>query len=112
MTRHSPTDVSIVDGNITIDAEALAPKLGLSVDALKEKMANGLVTGIAETGVDKDAGRARLTFRYRGRVWRIVVKPDGTLVEDPVPLPKIAAAKAPPARAHQLNLLEIARDAP
>ena len=111
MTRHSPTDVSIVDGNITIDAEALAPKLGLSVDGLKEKMANGLVTSIAETGVDEDAGRARLTFRYRARVWRIVVEPDGTLVDDPVPVPKIAAAKAPPAREHQLNLLEIARGA-
>lgn len=107
MTRHFPTDVSIVDGNITIDADALAPKLSLTVDALKEKMAKGLVTSIAETGVDEDAGRTRLTFRYRGRVWRIVVEPDGTLVEDPV-----LAAKARPAREDRLNLLGIARDAP
>ena len=111
MTRHSPTDVSIVDGNITIDAEALAPKLGLSVDALKERMAKGLVTSIAETGLDEDAGRTRLTFRYRARVWRIVVEPDGTLVDDPAPAPKVAAAKAAPALENRLNLLEIARGA-
>lgn len=85
MTQLSTTSVSVVDGEIMIDAETLAPKLGLSADALKDNMANGLVTSVAETGADADAGRTRLTFRYRAQVWRVVVETDGTLVEDPVP---------------------------
>jgi hypothetical protein len=81
MTRLSPNVVSIVDGGLTIDAEALAPKLSLSVESLKEKMARGLVTSVVETGVDEDEGRTRLTFRYRSRTWVVVVEPDGSLVE-------------------------------
>ena len=39
MARLSATTVSLSNGDITIDAEALAPKLGLSVEALRENMA-------------------------------------------------------------------------
>lgn len=85
MSGHLPTAVSIVDGEIIIAAELLAPKLGLSVEALKKNMRKGLVTSIAETGVVEDAGRTRLIFRYGPRIWRIVVEADGTLNEDPVP---------------------------
>ena len=102
MTQLSPTRVSISDGQITIDAEALAPKLALSVEALKENMANGLVTILAE--VDKDAGRTRLTFRYRARVWRVVVEANGTLVENPA-----RAGKPTPTAKNRLSLLDLAR---
>jgi hypothetical protein len=51
MTQPSTTAVSFNKGEITIDAEVLAPKLGLSTEALKVNMAKGLVTNIAETGV-------------------------------------------------------------
>ncbi|MEC5325560.1 DUF6522 family protein [Aurantimonas sp. A3-2-R12] len=105
MAELSPEILSIVDGDVTIDAEALAPKLGLSAEALKDKMAKGLVTSVAETGLDEDAGRMRLTFRYRARVWRVVVEADETLVEDPVPAGKPARAKDP------FSLLDLARDA-
>jgi hypothetical protein len=92
MSGHFPTGASIVDDELVVDAEVLAPKLGLSVEALKENMRKGLVTSIAETGVDEDAGRARLTFRYGPRIWRVVVETDGTLVEDPVAVSKEARA--------------------
>jgi len=105
MTRLSATVASIVNGDITIDAEALAPKLGLAVGALKENMAKGLVTSIAETGVDEDAGRTRLTFRYRARVWRVVMAADGTVAEDPVPSVKPLHTK------DRFSLLDPARDA-
>ena len=58
-------------------------------------MAKGLVTSVSETGRDEDAGRMRLTFRYRARVWRVVVEADGTLVEDPLPAGKPGHAKDP-----------------
>jgi len=106
MTRLSETVASIVDDDITINAEALAPKLGLTVEALKDNMANGLVMSVAETGMDEDAGRTRLTFRYRARVWRVVVEADGSLNEDPVPTLK------PRPTTNPFSLLDLARDAP
>jgi len=63
MTRPSAAIVSIVDRDILIDAKALESKLGLTVGSLKENIANGLVYSVAETGVNEDEGRTRLTFR-------------------------------------------------
>ena len=59
--------VTIGDGEITIAADLLAPKLGLSVEALKAEMRRGFVYSVTEQGIDDDLGRARLTFRYRNR---------------------------------------------
>jgi hypothetical protein len=77
------TAVTMTDGVITIDADLLAPKLGLSLDVLKAEMRRGHVYSVIEQGIDSDAGRTRLTFRYRARSWCVVVDPDGTLVEGP-----------------------------
>jgi hypothetical protein len=44
----------------------------------------GIVIRAAETGKDEDAGRTRLTFRYRARVCRVMVESDGNLIEGPV----------------------------
>ena len=70
--------ITIADGEITVDAELLAPKLGLSAEALKAEMRKGNVESVAETGIDEDAGRTRVTFRYRTRAWTGVVDADGT----------------------------------
>ena len=70
--------ITIADGEITVDAELLAPKLGLSAEALKAEMRKGTVSSVAETGIDEDAGRTRVTFRYRTRAWTVVVESDGT----------------------------------
>ena len=102
MTRLSASAVVIGDDDITIDADLLAAKLDLSVSELKANMAKGLVTSLAETGTDEDAGRTRLTFRYRARVWRVVREADGRLREDPVPRAKPTAAKG------RVSLLDLA----
>ena len=84
--------ISIADGKITIDADLLASGLGLSAALLKAEMRKGIVSGVAETGINEDVGRTRLTFRFHSRVWTVVIEPDGNLVES------IArAAKALPA---------------
>ena len=93
MTAISHAAVEVGHAQITIDAEVLAPGLGLTVEALKENMARGLVVSVTETGQDEDAGRTRLTFRYRARVWRVVIDTDGTLFEDPVPVVQNGPAK-------------------
>ena len=66
-----------------IEAAHLAAKLGLSVDRLRAEMQRGIVYGVVERGVGEDAGRLRLTFRYRARSWTVMVEADGTLNEAP-----------------------------
>lgn len=105
MTMIPRAAVEVNNAQITIDAEVLAPRLGLTVEALKQNMAKGLVVSLAETGQDEDVGRTRLTFRYRARVWRVVIEADGSLLEDPLP---IAAGK--PAN-DALSLFDLARGA-
>jgi len=78
--------ITIVDGEITVDAELLAPKLGLSAAALQAEMRSGSIDSVAEAGIDEDAGRTRVTFRYGTRAWTAVVEPDGTVVELAVPM--------------------------
>ncbi len=95
MAELSSPVIQIDNGDITVDAALVASKLGLTIEALKENMANGLVMSVAETGKDEDAGRTRLTFRYRARVWRVVVEADGSLLEDPLPNVDAKPAIAP-----------------
>ena len=98
--------VSIGNGEITIAADLLAPKLGLSVEALNSEMRRGYVYNVTEQGIDDDAGRTRFTFGYRTRSWTVVVEPDRTLVETPSP-----ANKASPAKKDRVSLLELVRKA-
>ena len=94
--------ISIADGEITIDAELVASKLGLSADTLMTEMRKGIVYSCTETGIDEDVGRTRLTFRYRSRAWTVVV--EGNLVESIAPV-----AKASPANTDRLNLIDFVR---
>lgn len=72
--------VSVGPDGITVDAEVLAPKLGLTPDVLQANMDK--LSTRSETGIDEDEGRTRLTFRYGKAKWRIVIEPDGRVVED------------------------------
>jgi len=96
--------ISIADGEITIDAELVASKLGLSAASLKTEMRKGIVSRVAETGINEDVGRTRLTFRYRSRAWTVVVDPDGNLVKSIPPAPK-----ALPANTDRLSLGDFVR---
>ena len=79
----SPPVVEVHGDEATIEAGVLAAKLGLSVDRLRAEMRRGIVYGVVERGVGEDAGRLRLTFRYRACLWTVVVEADGTLNEVP-----------------------------
>ena len=47
-----------------------SPKsLGLTPDFFWREMKRGIVYGVVERGEGDDAGRVRLTFRYRARSW-------------------------------------------
>ena len=83
--------ISIADGEVTIDAELLASKLGLSTASLMAEMRRGIVYSVTETGINEDVGRTRLTFRYRSRAWTVVVDPGGNLVESIAPVAKASS---------------------
>ena len=89
--------ISVQSGEIMVDAEFLAAKLGLSTELLKTEMRRGLVYSVAERGIDEDEGRTRRTFRYRARSWTVVVKPDWSLNDDGEP------GQSPEARAQVLR---------
>ena len=75
--------IEIRDDDVTIEATYLASRLGLPVDRLLAEMRRGIIYSVVERGVGDDAGRLRLTFRYRARAWTVVVHRDGTLSEAP-----------------------------
>ena len=106
MSAVSASAITIAEGEISIDAELLAPKLGLSATTLMEEMRKGIVFSVTETGINEDAGRTRITFRYRARAWAVVVDPDGTWIECIAP-----AVKTPPTNSDRLSLLDFARTA-
>ncbi len=62
------------DGEITIDAELLAPKLGLSAEALKAEMRKGIVSSVARpasTRTPDAPGLRSGIVREPGRWWSI-----------------------------------------
>ncbi len=65
------------DGPV-VDAETMAAAFGLSPDALRHELQAGTVTSLVERGEGSDAGRWRLTLRWRGKVWSVRVEPDGS----------------------------------
>jgi len=62
--------------NITVDAGSIAARLGMTPEVLLAEMRKGLVFQLTEKGEGEDAGRYRLTFRYRAREAVMVVDED------------------------------------
>ncbi len=79
----SPPVIEIHGDDVTVEASYLAARLGLPVDLLRTEMRLGIIYSVVERGMGEDAGRLRLTFRYRARAWTVVIQRDGTLNEAP-----------------------------
>ncbi|WJY22991.1 DUF6522 family protein [Fontisubflavum oceani] len=73
------------DGHIIVDPAYLAPKLGLTEDALRLGLQLGDVTGVTERGEGADAGKTRVIMRTTTRAWAAEVLSDGTAREIPPP---------------------------
>lgn len=87
-----PSVIGWADGEILVDPEYLAPRLGLTPQTLREGMRNGDVVGVTETGEGEDAGKTRITMRSATRAWAAEVFTDGTAREVPPPRAIDAAA--------------------
>lgn len=72
--------IEMTDGEPVVPADELGPMLGVAPADLPQLMRDGVVTARHEQGFDEDAGRFRLSFRYRDRLVRLTCTDDGTVV--------------------------------
>lgn len=95
-TRLVPADsLAWEDGQLAIDPEYLAPRLGLTPGQLQAGLANGDVTITTSTAPGADPDRTRVVVRGPQRAWAADVLPDGTAREVPPPRPPTAANDLP-----------------
>lgn len=81
MSRHLE-DCGEDENTLRLDAREIAPLLGLTPERLMSELRAGHVYHAAEEGCGRDDGRLRITFRYRARVARLIVEPDGSARPD------------------------------
>ncbi|MGH9614811.1 MAG: DUF6522 family protein [Bryobacteraceae bacterium] len=74
MDEGSPDGVAYSKDGFVVDAEVVAGELGLSPGAFWREIKRGIVYGVVERGEGDDAGRVRLTFRYRARSWSTTIE--------------------------------------
>ncbi|WP_397544245.1 DUF6522 family protein [Roseovarius salis] len=73
------------DGQVTVDPDFLAPRLGLTPETLREGLHSGSVVGVTETGQDADAGKTRVVLRSGSRAWAAEIDATGAAREIPPP---------------------------
>jgi hypothetical protein len=69
------------DDSLRIDASEIAPLLGLTPERLMAELRAGQIYHIAEEPDDDEDhdSRMRIVFRYRARIARLIVEPDGSM---------------------------------
>lgn len=73
------------DGQIMVDPDYMAPRLGLLPETLRAGLRNGDVVGVTEAGVGKDASKTRIIMRSTTRSWAAEIGADGVAREIPPP---------------------------
>jgi Fe-S cluster biogenesis protein NfuA len=91
------------DGQLMVDPDYLAPRLGLSAEALRDGLRSGDVVGTTEAGAGMDAGKTRVVLRSASRAWAAEVLPDGSAREIPPPRDTSAAAEREQALADRVR---------
>lgn len=74
------TRISVRDGDVEIDADAVARALAITPEALREGMRAGTITSRVERGEGEDAGRTRLTFFTASRRARFTCDATGAVI--------------------------------
>ena len=85
------------DGQIMIDPDYLAPRLGLTPDSLRAGLQGGDVMGVTETGEGPDTGKTRIVMRSTTRSWAAEIDEGGAARE--IPPPREAASGSAQERA-------------
>lgn len=86
LNRPIPGDViEWQDGQVILDPEYLAPRLGLTPESLREGLRTGAVVGVTETGEGAEAGMTRIVLRSGTRAWAAEIDATGEAREIPPP---------------------------
>lgn len=94
-TRLIPADcIAWEDGQMAIDPDYLAPRLGLTPQQLQDGLASGEVTITTQPAPGADADHTRVVVRGPQRAWAADVLPDGSAREVPPPRPPSAGERA------------------
>ncbi|REC54488.1 hypothetical protein DRV84_13745 [Rhodosalinus sediminis] len=80
-----PGAITEEQGRFMVAPDYLAPKLGLTADALREALRAGDAAATVEEGHGPDAGMTRITVRHGERAWAAEIAPDGAAREVPPP---------------------------
>jgi hypothetical protein len=73
--------IEVEKGGFRIDARIVGEGLGIEASLVPARMREGAITSLCERGVDKDAGRYRLTFFHRGMRLRLIVDDAGNITQ-------------------------------
>jgi Fe-S cluster biogenesis protein NfuA len=93
LNRPVPPDViRLQDGQVTVDPDYLAPRLGVTPGQLREGLRTGDVVGVTEAGEGRDAGKTRIVLRSAHRSWAAEIDASGAAREIPPPRPAAKAA--------------------
>ena len=65
--------IELVDNALSVDAALIAGDLGIEPDQVIEATRAGSLTAVCERGVEKDAGRLRITFYHANRRLCLVI---------------------------------------
>jgi hypothetical protein len=76
------TGICWTEGGVEVDATLVARGLKLSVDQFMAEMRRGIVYSTSERGIGEDEGHFHLIFRYRDRVFRLIVTTTGEIVSE------------------------------
>ena len=82
MANEIDTGIRWTDGAVDVDATLVARGLDLPVEQFMAEIRRGIVYSTSERGIGEDEGRFRLTFRYRDRVFRLIVTTTGEIVSE------------------------------
>ena len=92
---HRPIPAGVIgleNGQVTVDPDYLARRLGLTPETLREGLQSGAVVGVTETGHDADAGKTRVVLRSGSRAWAAEIDAAGAARE--IPPPRVIEAAA------------------
>jgi hypothetical protein len=73
--------VEFEEGTVRIDAAVIGRGLNVEPSLVQVRMREGKITVLSERGVDKDAGRYRMTFFHENRRFRLVVDEEGNAIQ-------------------------------
>jgi hypothetical protein len=81
LTSRHHREITCSEDGFVVDAELVARKFGLSPDKFWQEVRRGIVYGVVERGEGEDAGRVRLTLRYRDRAWSTTLEENGSMTK-------------------------------